>query len=120
MRIPSFLARKLYLKGSLRNSVHGFRWEMRNIYAPTTLWEVVSLEIDGRACPLERVILHPPDGVAIRATEVSRHSPLRFDLGAEVTVQVEGNRLPVGAHKIVLRLRTKEIEEIEFSLEDSI
>jgi len=39
---------------------------------------------DGRACPLERVMLHPPDGVAIRATEVNRHSPLRFDLGAEV------------------------------------
>jgi len=32
----------------------------------------------------------------------------------------EGKPLPVGAHKIVLRLRIKEMEENEFSLEDSI
>lgn len=120
MRIPSFLARKLYVKGSLRNTSHGFQWEMRNLFASATLSEVVSLEMDGRACPLERVVLHPPGGVAVRATEVSRDSPLRFDLGAEVTVEVEGDPLPVGAHKIVLGLRTKETGEIELSLEDTI
>ncbi len=75
---------------------------------------------DGRACSLERVILHPPCGVVVRATEVSRHSPLPFDLGAEVTAEVDSIPLPVGAHKILLRLRIKEIEEIEFSLEGSI
>jgi len=120
MRIPSFLAQKLYLKGSLGNGSHGFRWVMRNIFAPITLWEVVSLEIDGRPCPLERVILHPQGGVAIRAAEVSRHSPLWFNLGAEVTTEVEGSPLLPGAHKILLRLRTQEIGGIEFSLEDSI
>lgn len=35
-------------------------------------------------------------------------------------VEVEGNPLPVGAHEILLLLRIKEMEEIEFSLEDSI
>lgn len=117
MRIPSFLVRKSYVKGSLRNNLYGFQWEMRNVFASGTLWEV-SLEIDGRACPLERVILHPLGGAAIRATEVNRYSPLRLDLGAEITV--EGNPLPVGAHEILLRLRTKDMEEIELSLEDSI
>jgi hypothetical protein len=120
MRIPSFLGKKFYVKGSLRNSAYGFLWEMRNVFAPAMLWEVASLEIDGRVCPLERVVLHPPGGAAIRAREVNRHSPLRFDLGAEVRVEVEGNPLPVGAHKIVLRLRMAEVEEIEFSLEDYI
>jgi len=52
--------------------------------------------------------------------EVNRDSPLRFDLGAEVTVEVEGNPLSVGAHKIVLRLRIEEMGEIELSLEESI
>lgn len=75
---------------------------------------------DRRACPVERVVLHPPGRAAITAREVSRHSPLRFDLGTEMTVEVQGNPLPVGAHKILLRLRIKEIEEVEFSLEDSI
>lgn len=120
MRIPSFLVREFYVKGNLRNNPYGFQWEMRNVFAPSTLWDVVSLEIDGRACPLERVILYPPGGAAIRATEVNRHSPLRFDLGTKITVEVEGNPLPVGAHEILLRLRIKEMEEIEFSLEDSI
>jgi len=119
MRIPSFLARKFYVKGSLRNSLHGFRWEMRNVFAPGVLWELF-LEIDGRASPLERVVLYPQGGKAIRAAEVSRHSPLRFDLGAEVTVEVEGDPLPVGAHNIILRLRLEEMEEIELSLEESI
>jgi len=45
MRIPSFLARKLYVKGSLRNSPHGFQGEMKNAFAPGTIWEMVSLEV---------------------------------------------------------------------------
>jgi len=52
--------------------------------------------------------------------EVNRHSPLRFDLGAEVAIEVEGNPLPVGAHQLVLRLRIEEMREIEFSLEESV
>lgn len=120
MRIPSFLARKVYVQGSLRNSPRGFRWEMKNPFAPVTLLRVLSLGIGGRACPLEQISLHPSDGAARRATEVNPRSPLRFDLGAELTVEVEGNPLPPGAHTLCLRLRTKEVEEIEFSLEDSI
>ena len=75
---------------------------------------------DGRVCPLERVVLHPSSEVAIKAMEVNRHSPLGFDLGAEVAIEVEGNPLPVGGHKLVLRLRIEEMREIEFSLEESM
>jgi len=115
-----FSSAEILREGKPENNPHGFQWEMRNVFAAGTLWEVVSLEIDGRVCPLERVILYPPGGAAIRATEVNRHSPLRFDLGTKITVEVEGNPLPVGAHEILLRLRIEEMEEIEFSLEDSI
>lgn len=70
---------------------------------------------DGRACPLERVILHPSGRYQGYGGESSFPFVARPGSGGE-----EGTPLPVGAHKIFLRLRIKEVEEIESSLEDSI
>jgi len=117
--VPSFLLKKLYLKGSLRNTERGFEFRIKNTLAPGTIVGLASLRVDGREVPLEVVTVAWEGGEA-RAAEVSPESPLSFGLNVEATLRVEGEQLPAGAHQISLTVVTKEVGKLTIPIADSV
>jgi len=118
--VPSFLLKKLYSKGSLKNTTSGFQLAIRNIVAPATIVGLAPLRVDGVEYPLETTTAILPDGRQVFATELSADSPLSFSVGDTVTIQVEGEPLAPGSHELFIAPRTKEAGELDISVRDTV
>lgn len=117
--VPSFLLKKLYLKGSLKNTERGFEFRIKNILAPGTIVGLASLRVDGREVPLDRITV-AWEGREARAAEVSPERPFPFDVNMEAALRVEGEQLAAGPHQISLTVVTKEVGELTIPIADSI
>lgn len=118
--IPAFLLKKLYAKGSLKNTATGFELAIQNTLAPGTIVGLAALQVDGTAYPLEKTTAILPDGTRVSAADVSAESPLRFAVGDKVTIQIEGKSLPAGPHRLTISPKTKEAGILHIPAEDTI
>lgn len=118
--IPAFLLRKLYRKGSLKNTAAGFELTIQNTLASGTIVSIAPLQVDGIEYPLERTTAILPDGRQISAADVSAESGVRFSVGDKVTIQVEGKHLSPGQHKLTISPKTKEAGILDIFAEDMI
>ena len=118
--VPSFLLKKLYAKGSLKNTTDGFELAIRNTLAPGTIVGLAPLRVDGVEYPLEKTSAILPDGHRVSATEVSAGSPLTFAVGDTVTLQIQGQPLAPGPHRLIISPKTKEAGELDIFAEDMV
>lgn len=118
--IPTFLLKKLYVKGSFRNTANGFQLALRNTLANGTLTGVGAIQLDGREIPRENIWIVVNDGAPIRASEISFAVPRLFPLDATVTFRVEDQPLAPGAHHVQIVVDTREAGELRIDAEDSI
>lgn len=118
--IPTFLLKKLYVRGSFKNTANGFQLALRNTLASGTLIGVGDVQIDGRVIPHNRIFITVDDGTPIRASEISFDTPRVFPLNATVTFRVEDQPLSSGKHHVQISVNTKEAGELKIDAEDSI
>jgi hypothetical protein len=118
--VPVFLLKKLYVKKSLKNTAAGFELTIQNTLAPGTIVGLAPLKVDGVECPLAQTRVLLSNGNKLSMSDVSTQSPLRFNVGDKVTIQVEGQPLPAGAHKIIISPKTKEAGTLPIPAEDTI
>ena len=118
--VPSFLLKKLYVKGSFKNTAHGFELALKNTLAPGTIIGLSPIAIDGSAVPLEKIWIAVGDATPVRASDISLDQPRSFPLNALVKFQVEGDTLTSGAHRVTVIVNTKEAGELKIDAEDSI
>ena len=118
--IPNFLLKKLYVKGSFKNTTNGFQLALRNTLAPGTLVGVGAIQLDGRDIPREKILIVVDDGAPVRASDVSFDAPRAFPLNVTVTFRVEDQPLAPGAHRVNISVSTKEAGELKIDAEDSI
>ena len=118
--IPSFLLKKLYVKGSFKNTPTGFELALRNTLAPGTLIGISPLQIDGRDVPLVKILITAGDAAPVRASDISLTSPRQFPLNVVVKFQVQDQPLAPGKHRVTVQLNTKEAGELKIDAEDSI
>jgi protein involved in polysaccharide export with SLBB domain len=118
--VPVFLLKKLYVKGSLKNTAAGFELTIQNTLAPGTIVGLAPLKVDGVECPLAQTEVLLSNGTKLSMSDVSAQSPLRFNVGDKVTIQVEGQPLPAGPHKITISPKTKEAGILPIPAEDTI
>jgi len=118
--IPAFLLQKLYVKGSLKNSASGFELTIQNTLAPGTIVGLAPLQVDGVEYPLENTLAVLPDGTKASATKVSPESPMRFGINDKVMIQVQGQRLAAGPHKLTISAKTKEAGLLQIPAADTI
>jgi hydroxymethylglutaryl-CoA reductase (NADPH) len=119
MAVPSFLLKKLYVKGSLKNTGSGFEFALKNNLAPGSLIGLGPLTLDGNSIPLEAVTFKSPQG-QVQANQVSSQSPRTFGLNMEVKVTVEGEPLTPGSHTVVLGVLTREVGRIDIEATDTL
>ena len=118
--IPAFLLKKLYVKGSFKNTANGFQLALRNTLAPGTLVGVGAIQLDGRDISRDKILIAIDDGTPVRASDVSLDAPRAFPLNVTVTFRVEDQPLAPGAHRVHISVNTKEAGELKIDAEDSI
>ncbi|MDE3091907.1 MAG: hypothetical protein KGJ80_21250, partial [Chloroflexota bacterium] len=117
---PAFLLRKLYVKGSFKNTPTGFQLALKNTLAPGTLIGISPLQIDGRDVPLDKILITAGDAASVRASEITLTSARAFPLNVVVKFQVEDQPLAPGPHRVTVQVNTKEAGELRIDAEDTI
>ncbi len=111
--IPGFLVRKLYKRGSLRETADGrFAFTLHNPLGSATIIAPPAFTING--------IRHQADAVhatGLELSHISTDKPFVFSKGAHLDVTFEG-RLLRGANRIHMVASTKEFGDLELFVED--
>ena len=129
VNVPGFIARRFYVAGSLRNTPTGFSLEAHNPMGEGTLVGVGAVSVDGRpidAALITARIADPREGdgsltpAAIRASDVTPERPIAVRAGERVKLQIEGERLTPGDHKLSVELVERSIGRLRFSISDQL
>ena len=118
--VPSFLLKKLYVKGSFKNTANGFQLSLRNTLAPGTILSLSPLQIDGRGVPLANIEIISGDNPPVCASDISLAQPKAFPLNVLITFRVTDKPLTPGNHRVTVTVNTKEAGELKIDTEDSI
>lgn len=118
--VPSFMLKKLYVRGSLKNTAAGFELTLKNILAPGTIIGLNSIKVDGREVALENIRVLSGNGTDVAASAITAQSPVAFPLHSTATIRVVGKPLASGSHDILIAVNTKEVGLLEIPVADSI
>ena len=119
LQIPTFLLRKLYVKGSLTNTDDGFMLKLKNTISSGTAVTLEPIQVDGNEYPLDSLTIRSEDG-EINGGEVSAENTFPIKVGVEIELIIKGNQLDAGEHKIDISLTTKEVGKLAFDVTDTI
>lgn len=119
MQIPTFLLRKLYVKGSLENVEDGFQFKLKNSISNATAVAMEPLKVNGNEYPLDMTIIESGDE-SVEIDKISSENTFPIQVGVEFTLRVKGDQLPEGEHTIDISLTTKEVGKLAFDIKDSI
>ena len=119
MQIPAFLLRKLYVKGSLENTGEGFLFKIKNSLSPGTAIGVTPFKVNDVEYPLDATIIKTAD-VDMKASEVSEENSFPIKVGVEIILEIKGDALSEGEHKIDIGLLTREAGNLAFDVKDTI
>lgn len=119
MKVPAFLLRRLYVKGSLRNIDGGFEFDLKNSLGSGYAERVLPITLDEQAMPIDKTRF-VVDGVATPFEAVSAESPMTLGMNKLVTVGIEGTTITPGKHKIGIGFLVTGMGELEFDVTDAI
>lgn len=121
MRVPGFIVRQFYVKGSLRNADGGFQLKARNPLGDGLLVGIGQFSVDGESIdPGDVSAIRDGDADWTRGDEVSRLSPVAFKKGDAVTFNVAGRTLTAGKHRLEVEIFERDAGRLSLSLEDDI
>ncbi len=119
MQVPSFLLRRLYVKGSLRNDDSGFAFDLKNSLGSGYAEQVLPLTVDGEEVPAERASFSV-DGTRVPFTHVSSAQPFTLAMNKVVTIGVEGQTLDPGKHKLGVGFVVTGMGTLQFDVTDAL
>ena len=118
--IPPFVLKKLYVQGSLRPENDGFALDLKNTIAPATITAFAGLNVDGRTMAPAQVTLTSNNGHPRSGDQVSTQAPMRFPVGATVTLRVVGETLAPGEHALITRVVVEEVGPLDIPISDTL
>ncbi|MHA1614793.1 MAG: hypothetical protein ACTSYJ_08085 [Candidatus Thorarchaeota archaeon] len=119
MQIPTFLLRKLYVKGSLENVDDGFKFKLKNSISSATAVNFKPLKVNGIEYPLDSTIISSEDG-EIAGSAISEENTFLIKVGLDIIVHVKGDQLIAGEQTIDISLATSEVGDLAFDVTDTI
>jgi hypothetical protein len=115
------MARRFYVAGSLRNTPTGFRLQAQNPMGGGTLVGLGGLRIDGRPiAPEALTAVKEGQSQPIRAADLSRLNPIKVAVGDRITLEVAGEPLAPGEHKLEVELYELNLGALRFSISDRL
>ena len=119
MQVPGFLLRRLYVKGSLRNTNGGFAFDLSNSLGSGYAEQVMPITLDGEELPLDATSF-AVDGETVRFSDVSPERPLTLAMKKAVTVSVDGRTLSEGKHKVGIGFVVTGMGKMQFDVTDVV
>jgi hypothetical protein len=119
MKVPAFLLRRLYVKGSLRNVESGFEFDLKNSLGSGYAERALPLVIDGGELPLDAAQF-VVQGEVTPFGEVSPERPMTLGMNKTVTVAVPGRTLAPGKHNLGIGFIVVGMGEMRFDVADAI
>ena len=118
VKIPAFLLRRVYVKGSLSNVEDGFQFQLLNSLGSGYARRMLPLTLDGREMPLESCTFPMNDG-ACSFDQVSNDMPFTLDVNKTVTITVHGETLDANPHTVVLNFEVAGLGELNLDFTDT-
>lgn len=116
--IPEFLIKRVYKKGSLKETENGVCFDLKNVLGPGFISGFSFVKINdvlfGAEC-----VKFLTQGTEISAETVSEENPISFRLGQEGTLILHGAKcLKEGINQIIIELMNPEAGKVKLSLSD--
>lgn len=116
--IPEFLIKRVYKKGSLKQTDDGVCFDLKNVLGPGFISGFCCVKINDVLFGAEKVKFLT-QGTEIPAETVSEDNPISFRLGQEGTLILQGARcLKEGINQIIIELMNPEAGKVKLSLSD--
>lgn len=118
MRVPGFLLRRLYVKGSLRNTAHGFEFDLKNSLGSGYAHRMLPITLDDKEIPIEHCSFHI--GAEEHAfANVSMENPFTLAMNRFITIAVRNDALlSQEPHKIGMGFEVKGLGTLRFDFTD--
>lgn len=118
MKIPNFLLKKLYQKGSLRSAEGTTHFTIVNPISFDLLVGGDPLIIDGEAIPLDRVSFSNGEQTMTGA-EVTADNYFKFVKKTPIEVTVADHTLSPGKHRVALKVTLKGAGDVAVTFDDA-
>lgn len=115
--VPSFLLKRLYVKGSLQNNEQGFQFQLKNTLGSGYGNELLPLTLDGKELPRESSYF-VLDAEEVPFSAVSQERPFTLAMNKTITIVVKGVTLAEGAHRIGLSFVAQGLGKLSFEVTD--
>ena len=117
--IPEFLIKRVYKKGSLKQTDDGVCFELKNVLGPGFISGFNFVQVNDATFGADKVKFLT-QGTEIPAETVSEETPIGFRLGQEGTLILEGAKcLKDGINQIIIELMNPEAGKVKLSLTDN-
>ena len=117
LTVPSFLLRRLYVKGSLRNADRGVEFQLMNKLGAGYARRLLPLTLDGREVPMESCFFSV-DGAEFPFYAVSNEVPFTLDLNRTTTITITGLTLSKETHRINMGFEVPGLGVLQFDFTD--
>ena len=115
--VPSFLLRRLYVKGSLRNTDKGVQFQLMNKLGTGYARKLLPLALDGQELPMQHCSF-AIDGKQFPFDAVSAKMPFTLELNKTTTITVEGVTLNNEPHRIGMGFEVPGLGILQFDFTD--
>lgn len=116
--IPEFLIKRVYKKGSLKETDDGVCFDLKNVLGPGFISGFCFVKVNDAIFESAKVKF-VTQGVEIPAETVTEANPLGFRLGQEGTLILKGAKcLKDGINQIIIELMNPEAGVVKLSLSD--
>lgn len=117
--IPEFLIRRVYQKGSLKQTDDGVCFDLKNVLGPGFISGFGFVKINDAVFESDKVKFIT-QGQEIPAEAINETNPVSFRLGQEGTLIMKGAKcLRDGINQIIIELMNPEAGKVQFSLSDN-
>lgn len=117
MKVPEFILRKLYVRGSLRSTPNGFEFLLRNTLGSGYTTKLLPLQVDGNELHIESTRFYV-DHVIIPFASITEENPFTLAMNKDIKIEVEGALLSGEEHKIRMGFMVKGLGILEFTFTD--
>ena len=117
--VPSFILRRLYVKGSLLATDQGIEFRLLNKLGSGYAKRLMPIAIDGVEIPIEKCAFHA-NGSKVLFTEITEDKPFTIALNQITTVALGEVKLSDGPHKIVMAFEVPGLGIIRFDFVDTL
>ncbi len=117
--VPGFLLRRLYVKGSLKNTPTGFEFQLMNRLGSGYAHGIAPITVDGDAQDMGRCYFILDDKET-SFDQVSKENTFTLAVNKEITVWVDGVALEPGARKIGMGFAVPGLGTLKFDFTDVV